>query len=145
MSEPTFRLLHVDDDVQFIEVLASALGSLRPTWAIDSCVADASWLARWVDEIGDLLTGYDALLLDYHLDGCSAEVIIAAVRAAFDLAPPVIILSATDDDSCRRSCREAGAYAYLCKPADLQGMEPVLRAVESLADAAPRLPPPGEA
>ena len=69
---------------------------------------------------------YDLMLLDYKLPGISGLTVLEKTR---QVRPNLktIMISAFGDDSTRTRAKELGAYAFLDKPFNIEGLVKVVR------------------
>jgi CheY-like chemotaxis protein len=140
-----FKILHIDDDPTFLRLVSDSVRQLRPDWAIIGHKADRRWLDRWPYLVGDEISDYDVIILDYQLDGQQAESLIRTLRATYDNCPPITILSGTLTPEREHSCLESGAVCCAEKPYSAHALEDLLRFFESEASQAPkRWSPPEE-
>ena len=56
------------------------------------------------------------LILDVHLPGFSGFELHRRLRALSEVLPPVIFVTADDEESSRQNARAAGAVGYFPKP-----------------------------
>jgi len=145
MPSSSLHILHIDDDDCYLALLGRVIRHQRPDWELSSQLADRRWTRRWDDLIGDSLTDFDAILLDYELEGCTAEPLIETMQAHFDGVPPIIVLSGTLTEERRQACQAVGAYALVDKPFDPVAVQHILQLFEDISTGAPpSWPPPVE-
>ncbi len=113
----------VDDDESVRRALTRLL-------AADGLSAEGFPSAKaFLDRLAEGL--FNCVILDIHLGGMSGLDVLERL-AVKGKAPPVIVITAYDDQASReRACR-GGASAYLCKPIDAQALLiEVHRAIEA--------------
>jgi len=69
---------------------------------------------------------YDLMILDYRLSGISGLIVLKKTQ---QIRPNLrtIMISAFGDDSTRARARELGAYAFLDKPFNIDGLVKVVK------------------
>jgi len=69
---------------------------------------------------------YDLMILDYRLSGISGLIVLKKTQ---QIRPNLrtIMISAFGDDSTRAKARELGAYAFLDKPFNIDGLVKVVK------------------
>ena len=69
---------------------------------------------------------YDVMILDYRLPGISG---LTVLKKTHQIRPNLrtIMISAFGDDSTRARAKELGAYAFLDKPFDIDGLVKVVK------------------
>lgn len=123
MRSNTLYLIDDDDDLRFTIAL-----SLRDAnFEVEEFASADDALAR----VGEQRPG--AILLDYHIEGMSAEEFVRALGALDpehpEDAPPVVLLTGTHNVA--DVARQLGVFDWLPKPFDLD--ELVARANKALA------------
>jgi DNA-binding response OmpR family regulator len=101
------RLLVVEDEVQLAGDLARGLG--RDGYAVDVARTGPAGLWQATEN------GYDAILLDLLLPGCSGYEVVRRLRAA-QIWTPVLMLTAKDGEHDIADALDLGADDYLVKP-----------------------------
>jgi DNA-binding response OmpR family regulator len=101
------RILVVEDDEPIAAVLERglALAGYTADVALDGDAGRSRWTGG----------GYAAVILDVMLPSIDGIALCAAMRAAGDTTP-VVLLTARDDADVRASGAAAGASAFLVKP-----------------------------
>src|SRR5690606_19809256 len=119
-SRRVMRVLLVEDDGMIGAAMRDGLAQDGHTvdWLRDGRQAEAALAAQ----------DYDAVLLDLGLPGRSGFEVLAAIRAARNPAP-VIVVTARDEVADRVRGLDLGADDYLVKPFDLDELAARLRAV----------------
>lgn len=139
---PLKRVLLVDDHALFAQGLAGLLHQ--------EALASEVTTAATVSDAVDLLArckDIELVLLDLSLDGESGLVLLPRL-AGTGTAPPVVIISSSDDPATVQSARAAGASGFLAKSAGRSALVRMVRAVRrgdgyfpgGLAPAASELP-----
>ncbi len=122
----TFKVLLVEDDPADAFLAEDALGRES-----DAVVKRASEGVAALDMLAG--NGFDLVLLDQNLPGIRGDEVVRNLRSsegsARDLTP-VVIFSTTADRREVRQAYEAGANAFVQKPADLDGYQQVARSVD---------------
>jgi|KBSMisStaDraftv2_1062788.scaffolds.fasta_scaffold01666_13 FixJ family two-component response regulator len=122
------RPIHVailDDDPSCRTALTrflKAQGMVVDTYATGGQFFDALALER-----------QDCLLLDFEMPAMSGVDVLKHL-GRLKIRIPTIILSAHDDVASRKSCQDAGAMEYLCKPVNADRL---LHAVERIGNVQP--------
>jgi DNA-binding response OmpR family regulator len=114
------RLLAIEDNRQFLELLRSHLG--RHGFAVDGAQTLAEGLALAAEG------GYEAILLDLMLPDGDGTRVVEQLRRAKS-AVPIIVLSARGAIADRLELLDLGADDYLVKPFDLDELVARIRAV----------------
>lgn len=119
----TVRLLVVDDEVRYLQSLATLLGLADARLEVDLCDNSVSGLLK----VG--LTRPDAVLLDAYMPGMDGLEVCRRVKSAEETAHIALIaMSGRASDEMENAFRLAGASAFLRKPLD------VARVLNALAD-----------
>ena len=143
MPSPVLQMLHVDDDPFFLEMIATAIRHHRKRWTVEGHQADSRWLEAWPLEVGDRISDFDVLILDYQLDGRCADDLIRVLRSTYDNCPPIAVVSGTLDPERTRRCLELGASTCIEKPRSRADFDHLLEQLETLAvDAVRSWAPP---
>lgn len=132
------RVLVVDDNEDDIELVRLALGR------VDSpCVVlAASCIPRLEAALQDEPRRPDPVLLDWKMpDMDAAEVVRRIRREPRTVGLPVVVSSSSDDPTDVRRAYEAGASAYVLKPASLGGYEAFARYIHGFWCKSTLLPP----
>lgn len=108
----------LDDDEFLREALVDGLGSFGYEVVSTGC---AEWLFAFIAS-----TVISCLLLDYELPGTNGLEVQARLRQE-GLTVPVIFLSASADPKVSSAAMEAGAAAFLHKPAHLAEIDLAIR------------------
>lgn len=117
------RLLVVDDEVRYLQSLATLLGLADARLEVDLCDNSVSGLLK----VG--LTRPDAVLLDAYMPGMDGLEVCRRVKSAEETAHIALIaMSGRASDEMEDAFRVAGASAFLRKPLD------VARVLKALAD-----------
>lgn len=138
ITPPTLKLLHLDDDSSFLDLFATAVNQRRPSWSIDGMTADRVWLREWTWQVGDHLSDYDVIVIDYMLDDRNAEELIRTMRSSYDNCPPLMVLSGTLTADRSHRCRDEGAVLCAAKPRNPEDMEALLERIEDIAEDSAR-------
>jgi EAL domain-containing protein (putative c-di-GMP-specific phosphodiesterase class I)/CheY-like chemotaxis protein len=110
---PTRGALVVDDDDAMRRTMRRILG------AAGFRVAEARDGGEAVAALGDRT--YDVVVSDLHMPGLDGLALLRAVRAV-DLDLPVILVTGDPDVSSAAQAVEHGAFRYLTKPVDCDGL-----------------------
>jgi len=116
------RILLIDDHVLFLEGLARLLGSLSSE-VITSNSAEES-----LSQLSSLAP--DLILIDLSMPGMDGLSFIQAVEAR-GLLIPIVVISATEDLSEIRRVIDAGAFGFVPKSIDRDGLFMAIEAVLS--------------
>ena len=118
MQARSIKALIVDDNQDTCEVISDFLkeDNYRPTVVFDGRIA----LERIKRE------AYDVMILDYNLCGITG---LAVLKKTHKLRPSLrtIMISACPDESIKAKAKELGAYAFLEKPFDIDGLVKVVK------------------
>ncbi|MCJ2164505.1 MULTISPECIES: response regulator [unclassified Pseudodesulfovibrio] len=113
MSDTPIRVLLVDDEVGFVEVLAKRMG--RRGYLVTSSISgtEAVQVLRKND--------FDVVVLDLKLEDMDGiEVLQIMKKMVPDL--PVIMLTGHGSEQAAREGVKFGAFDYLLKPCDLEAL-----------------------
>lgn len=102
------RVLMIEDNIEFAEIVGQLLGELEVEFEIESA-------GRLGEGISSLVGGdVDVVLLDLSLPDCKGMETLAAVRAC---APhlPIVVLTGADDEELAIEALKRGAQDYLVK------------------------------
>lgn len=112
LPPPVGRVLIVDDDQDFAELIALALGRLgshtRVAHAADEAIATAAVFDPHV------------VLLDLHLPDCDGHELGLRLRALSRRALQVIMLTSDDRHDAQARSEDCGFAAHLIKPVQLR-------------------------
>lgn len=133
-TRTTLQILHIDDDPQFLQVLSTAIDARRPQWQVEGQVADRRWLDRWTGMVGDQVSDYDLIIIDYMLDDRHADELIKVLRSTYDNCPPITVVSGTLTPERAEACTRVGAASCHAKPEGPDDIERLLDAIEDLAN-----------
>lgn len=118
MQTRPIKALIVDDNQDTCEVISDFLkeDNHRPTVVFDGRIA----LERIKRE------PYDIMILDYNLCGISG---LTVLKKTHKLRPSLrtIMISACPDESIKARAKELGAYAFLDKPFNIDGLARVVK------------------
>jgi FixJ family two-component response regulator len=107
MALSQVRIAIVDDD----DAVRKALGRVLRCYG-----ADVTGFASGEEFLAALASAsFDCTILDLHLPGLTGFQVQAELSAMRD-APPVILITAFDDDETRTRALEQGAIAFFHKP-----------------------------
>ncbi len=104
------RVLYVDDDEAMLRIVAATLPRLA---GVEVVTASTGTHALSLLAAG----GFDLALLDFELPDLDGAQLCAEVRLRAGPHLPVMFLSGHEDGPERRAAMEAGATAFLPKPA----------------------------
>ena len=110
-GKPDVRLLIVDDEAGFTEVLCKRMARRGVTATPVSSGEDAVQLLRRAE--------FDVAIVDLKLQGMDGVEILKVFKL---MAPemPVIMLTGHGSDEAREACIKLGAEGYLSKPIDFE-------------------------
>lgn len=113
------RLLLIEDDMNLNHLFSDILSKRN----YEVSYATTLRAAREAVELSR--TGYDIVLLDYHLPDGKGDQFISWMR---DIAPavPIVMLSADPDNTIIVKCFKAGAVDYIVKPFDIMNVINIL-------------------
>lgn len=103
------RALVVDDDSTIVEHVSAALR--RAGYQVETAGDGLSALAMF------RATGFDAVVCDIRMPKLSGISFLKNLRLTAQSGCRVVMLSSLDDRTIQREAMEAGAVAYLIKPA----------------------------
>jgi DNA-binding response OmpR family regulator len=110
-NRPPIRLLMVDDEKGFADVLAKRL-SRRNILTVTAYNGD--------EGIREMMKAkFDVALLDLKMEGMGGIELLSVFKK-MDPDLPVIMLTGHGSEQASREGRELGAYDYLSKPYDLE-------------------------
>lgn len=75
---------------------------------------------------GAMPTDKDLLLLDINLSAMNGLGLLGRLSAQ-KINPPVIVITAFDDEATRESCKSFGVKAFLRKPVDAEALMDLIR------------------
>lgn len=104
----THRLLIVDDDVATRQLLLRLF--TRKGWEVDTAGTGTAALAQ--AQTGN----YDCVVIDCHLPEMDGRAVARALQEMGQACPPLVGVSAGDEEAERPSCLNAGMSAYIAKP-----------------------------
>ncbi len=114
---PKVRLLVVDDEVRYLQSLATLLGLAEPRLEVDLCDNPVSGLLR----VG--LTRPHAMLLDAYMPGMDGLEVCRRVKSAEETSHIALIaMSGRSSDEIEGAFLAAGASAFLRKPLGVAGV-----------------------
>ena len=110
-QEPDVRLLIVDDESGFTEVLCKRMARRGVAATPTSSGEDAVQLLRRAE--------FDVAIVDLKLQGMDGVEILKVFKL---MAPgmPVIMLTGHGSEEAREACMKLGAEGYLSKPIDFE-------------------------
>ena len=120
MAEEKPRILLIDDHVLFLEGLAQLLGSFS------SEVYTSNSAAESLVDLSSLAP--DLVLIDLAMPGMDGLAFIQAVEAR-GLFIPIVVISATEDLNEIRRVIDAGAFGFVPKSIDRDGLFAALNSV----------------
>ena len=122
------RILAVDDDRSVLTAVAAMIRARRPEWSAD-CVDDAAEaLTRLSQQV------YDVILSDLHMPHLDGIHMLRRVKALKPSTPCVFLTGYKDRYA--QAAWEAGAYAVLDKPIQIDLLIASLEAAARSADDA---------
>lgn len=116
------RALVVDDDETVVEHVAATLR--RAGYFVETAADGLTALSMF------RANAFDALVCDVRMPKLSGISFIKNLRLGAQTNCRVVMLSSLDDRTIRREAMEAGAFAYLVKPASSQA---ILEAVSGVS------------
>lgn len=132
------RVMLVDDHALFAQALADLL--VHERLACDVVRAgSAEVAAEYLQQVGDI----DLVLLDLTLQGEAGYDLLPRLGAGAG-APPMVVISSSEDAATTRTARAAGARGFLAKSAGRGALVRMLRAVHSGQDCFPAVDAPVE-
>jgi DNA-binding response OmpR family regulator len=117
MSEATSnmqRALVVDDDEAIVAYVSSALKSAG--FQVESCGDGMTALERFK------ASPFDVVVIDVRMPKLSGISFLKNLRLPQSSPYRIVLLSAMDDEKLRREAHDAGAVAYLVKPASVKAI-----------------------
>ncbi|HEY9773184.1 MAG TPA: ATP-binding protein [Planktothrix sp.] len=108
MNSNGIRVLLVEDDVAFANLVRVQLSKVKPKVILDPAVSLERGLSRLQETI------YDAVLLDLELPDSKGLETLKRVHAA-DSRVPIVVLSASDNDDLAIELLRTGAQEYIVK------------------------------
>ncbi|MBG0790027.1 MAG: response regulator [Desulfovibrionaceae bacterium] len=110
-ERPAVRLLIVDDEAGFTDVLCKRMARRGVNATSVSCGEDAVQVLRRAE--------FDVAIVDLKLQGMDGVEILKVFKL---MAPemPVIMLTGHGSDEAREACMKLGAEGYLSKPVDFE-------------------------
>ncbi|MEO0324900.1 MAG: response regulator [Myxococcota bacterium] len=122
------RILLIEDSEPDRELLRVALARLDDPPGLEEAATGEAGLASLQESL-DGANLPALVLLDINLPGVDGHEVLARIRTRAGIAGvPVVMLSTSSDPTEVRRCYEAGANAYLVKPASVK------RQTQMLAD-----------
>lgn len=118
-NETNIRLLIIDDEMGFTEVLAKRMS--RRGIQVDTAASG--------EEAVRMLRGqeYDVAVMDLKLEGMDGDEILKVFKL-LDPELPVLMLTGHGSESAAKACMKLGAADYLSKPVDFNVlMEKILK------------------
>ena len=103
------RALVVDDDATMVEYVSAVLR--RAGYLVETADNGLTALEMY------RANPFDAVVCDIRMPKLSGNSFLKNLRLTADSTCRVVLLSAMDDQTIRREALEAGAVAYLLKPA----------------------------
>ncbi len=111
MTEPPIRVLLVDDEVGFLDVMAKRLGRRGVDVTPVPSGTEAVQVLRGTD--------FDAAILDLKLEDMDGiEILHIFKKMVPDM--PVIMLTGHGSEQAAREGMQSGAFDYLLKPCELE-------------------------
>lgn len=145
MTGRPLRLLLVDDNPGDVRLAREALreaGHLADLQAVRDGEEALSYLRRLNGHAGAARP--DVILLDLNMPRLDGRETLRRLKADEDLrAIPVIVFSSSRSAEDVAACYGLHANCYVTKPADFEGFERVLQAIESFWSQVVELPPAG--
>ena len=123
-NEAQKRVLVVDDDSTMVEYVSAVLR--REGYQVE--IAADGMTALEMYRAG----AFDAVVCDIRMPKLSGISFLKNLRLTANPACRVVLLSAMDDQNIRREAMDAGAVAYLVKPASSKA---IIEAVSGIAAA----------
>jgi|GEM_PF-1755241 DNA-binding response OmpR family regulator len=120
MSETQHRVLVIDDDRLFLEIVQFHLE--RSDFLVDTVSDPRAGFNRAIEG------RYDLILLDLMMPGMNGEEVLSLLKP-FSGQHRVMVVSAHTDESYRARARDLGAAFYMSKPVD---PDDLVRAVTDL-------------
>ncbi len=108
------RALVVDDDEAMVEYVSRALKSAG--FQVESCGDGMTALERFK------ASPFDAVVVDIRMPKLSGISFLKNLRLPQGSPYRIVLLSAMDDEKLRREAYDAGAVAYLVKPASVKAI-----------------------
>ena len=118
------RALVVDDDATMVEYVSAVLR--RAGYLVETADNGLTALEMY------RANPYDAVVCDIRMPKLSGNSFLKNLRLPADSSCRVVLLSAMDDQTIRREALEAGAVAYLLKPASSKA---IIEAVTGVSNA----------
>lgn len=106
----TYKILLVEDEVNILKVLSTAL--TKEGFDLESAMTGEDALVMIKDK------QYDLVLSDYKLPGMNGEILLGKIKSV-ESALPVIILTAYGTIDLAVQLMKKGAYTFLTKPVNL--------------------------
>ena len=122
------RILHVDNDPEFVDLAATALERERTVFSVDTTASAAAGLDRLAD------TDYDCIVSDYDMPGMSGTEFLESVReTAPDL--PFVLFTGEGSEEVASEAIRAGVTDYLQKGGSSEQYTLLANRVESAVSA----------
>jgi len=117
-SAPPIRLLLVDDEVEFTSIMVKRLGRRNIVATTANCGSQAIALMS--------RNAYDVAVLDLKMEGMDGLDVLKAFK---QMSPdmPVIMLTGHGSHMAAEEGFAHGAFAYLSKPYDIEGLTQIIR------------------
>jgi DNA-binding response OmpR family regulator len=108
-SAPVLRALVVDDDPAMVEYVSRTLA--KAGYTVETCGDGMTALSKF------RATPFDAVVADVRMPKLSGLSFLQNLRLPPGSPHRIVLLSSMDDSKTRREALNAGAIAYLVKPA----------------------------
>ena len=125
-NAPQKRVLVVDDDSTMVEYVSAVLR--RAGYQVETAGDGMAALEMY------RANAFDAVVCDLRMPKLSGISFLKNLRLTAQSTCRVVFLSAMDDQNIRREATDAGAVAYLLKPASSKA---IVEAVSGVATAQP--------
>lgn len=118
------RILHIDDDPEFVAFVATALERERGAFSVDTATSGQEGLERLAG------TRYDCIISDYEMPGMGGIEFLETVRESHP-GLPVILFTGEGSEEVASEAFSAGATDYLRKGAASERYELLADRIES--------------